>query len=367
MITTDILIVGGGPAGLATAIAASRRGFRVALADGRQPPIDKACGEGLMPDALTAAGWLGISIPAEESFLFRGVRFVGSGKTSVAANFPAGFGIGVRRTTLHRVLVEQAERAGVELHWGDPVTAIDANVVKTHRATFRARRIVGADGGRSRVRHWAGLDAYSRERRRFGFRRHYRLTPWTNQLEIFWGPAFQIYVTPVAPEEVCVALLSRDPHLRLDDALVHFPELSGRLDGGVPVTTELGAVTATHRLRAVYRGHVALVGDAAGSVDAITGSGLSLAFQQALAVVDAMERENLREYAAAHRRIMRRPMFMSDFMLTMDRWPALQTRAMRVLSSRPNIFARLLAMHVGQLPVFDFAAASLGLACRMLL
>ncbi len=367
MVRTDILVVGGGPAGLATAIAASRRGFRVTVADAGRPPIDKACGEGLMPEALEATGRLGLSIPSEESFSFRGVRFVGSGGTSATANFPRGFGAGVRRTTLHRILAEQAERAGVDLHWDDPVTGMEGEVVRTRSTAFHARWIVGADGGKSRVRAWAGLDDCSREARRFGFRRHHGIAPWTNHVEIYWGPAFQIYVTPVAPEEISVALLARDAHLRLDDALERFPELRARLAGAEQISNERGGITATRTLRAVYRGRVVLVGDASGSVDAITGEGLGIAFQQALALVEALQRADLREYAAAHRRIARRPAFMADFMLLMDRWPLLQTRALGVFARRPDIFARLLAMHVGQLPVLDFAAASVGLAWRMLL
>src|SRR6267378_2491580 len=44
---TEILVIGGGPAGLAAAIAARKKGFEVTVADGAKPPIDKACGEGL--------------------------------------------------------------------------------------------------------------------------------------------------------------------------------------------------------------------------------------------------------------------------------------------------------------------------------
>ncbi|HTP89232.1 MAG TPA: NAD(P)/FAD-dependent oxidoreductase [Bryobacteraceae bacterium] len=367
MTRTDILIVGGGPAGLATAIAASRRGFRVTVADGRRPPIDKACGEGLMPDALAAAGRLGVSIPAEESFLFRGVRFLGADGEAATASFPRGFGMGVRRTALHALLVEQAERAGVDLRWGDPVTGMDTGIVWTRTETFRAQWVIGADGGQSRARTWAGLAGCSRDVRRFGFRRHYRITPWTNHVEVYWGRSFQIYVTAVAPEEVCVALISRNAQLRLDDVLGRFPELKAKLAGAEQMTNERGAITATRRLCAVFRGRVALVGDASGSVDAITGEGVGVALQQALALVDAIERERLDEYAQAHRRIARRPTFMADFMLLMDRWPVLQNRALEVFARRPDIFARLVAMHVGQLPVFDFAAASFGLAWRMLL
>ena len=53
---TDVFVIGGGPAGLAAAIAARQQGLRVLVADGAKPPIDKACGEVLMPDAITALG-----------------------------------------------------------------------------------------------------------------------------------------------------------------------------------------------------------------------------------------------------------------------------------------------------------------------
>ena len=52
--STDVFVIGGGPAGLAAAIAARRRGLDVTVADCSVPPIDKACGEGIMPDGLAA-------------------------------------------------------------------------------------------------------------------------------------------------------------------------------------------------------------------------------------------------------------------------------------------------------------------------
>ena len=67
MNSTDVFVVGGGPAGLAMAIAARQRGFRVVVADGQQPPIDKACGEGLMPDGLAALERLGVSVEDRDS------------------------------------------------------------------------------------------------------------------------------------------------------------------------------------------------------------------------------------------------------------------------------------------------------------
>jgi 2-polyprenyl-6-methoxyphenol hydroxylase-like FAD-dependent oxidoreductase len=181
VVKADILIIGGGPAGLAAAIATRRRGFNVTVVDGIVPPADKACGEGLMPDAIKALSKLGVAISASDSFPFRGIRFLDRG-TSVDASFPAGCGRGVRRTTLHRMMIEQAEAVGVRLRWGSKIDLRAA----------RCGWIIGADGESSLVRKWAGLDVPVRDRRRFGFRRHYRIAPWTDCMELYWGPTCQV-------------------------------------------------------------------------------------------------------------------------------------------------------------------------------
>jgi flavin-dependent dehydrogenase len=345
---TDVFIIGGGPAGLAAAIAARRRDFRVTVADALRPPIDKACGEGLMPDALTAAARLGVDIPAGAGYVFRGIRLVGP-QDSVDGLFPEGEGLGIRRTVLHPILVEQASRAGVEMLWGEPVTGIAGDIVSLGARRFKASWIVGADSGRSLVRHWAALDGVRRGARRFGFRRHYHVAPWSDRVEIHWGDDCQFYVTPVSTREVCLVLMSRDQYLRIDDALPGFPRLRERLAQAPATTPERGQMASTCRLRSVARGNVALVGDASGTVDAITGEGLCLAFQQAAALADAIEAGDLGRYEAAHRRLARRPVFMADFMLTLDRRPRLQKRALAALASRPRLFTDLLATHVGKL------------------
>jgi flavin-dependent dehydrogenase len=94
---------------------------------------------------------------------------------------------------------------------------------------------------------------------------------------------------------------------------------------------------------------VALVGDASGSVDAITGEGLGLAFRQASALADALVAGNLDLYETAHRRLMRRPTFMADLLMLLDGRPNFQYRALHYLARHPLVFRTLLALHVGQL------------------
>ena len=347
---TDVFVIGGGPAGLAAAIAARQRGFEVLVADGGQPPIDKACGEGLLPDGLAALERLGIHVPVAASHPFRGIRFL-STALSADASFPeGGSGVSVRRTTLHRLMIERAEQLGTGLMWRTAVTGISADGVHLGDCLVRARWIVGADGSNSRVRRWAGLDRGPRPRLRYAFRRHFSVAPWSDHMEVYWGDRCQGYATAVSREQVCVAVASHDPNLRLEEGLEALPELRARLKGAEAVSTERGALTGNREFRRVSRGNVALIGDTSGTVDAITGEGLGLAFSQAVALAESLETADLTSYEREHRRLALRPLWMARLMLTLDGRPWLQHRTLQVFRRNPEIFRRLLALHVGAMP-----------------
>ena len=364
--STDVFVIGGGPAGLAAAIAARQQGLRVAVADGTTPPIDKACGEALMPDAIAALERLGVSVPAADTFPLRGVRFLSSG-VSAEAGFPSGLcGLSVRRTTLHSFMIERATALGVDLHWQSVVTRISNGEVEIGGSKIRSRWIVGADGVSSRVRRWANLDAHSRTGLRYAFRRHYRVPPWTDRMEIYWGKHSQGYANPVSNKEVCVAVASHNPGLRLENSLAAFPELNARLRGVDAASVERGAISANRKLQRIWRGNVALIGDASGTVDAITGEGLGLSFTQAVVLADCLKSGNLARYQAAHRRLALRPLLMARLMLMLDGRPGFQKRALRVFRRRPEVFRRLLALHVGTLSPLHLAFDGLTLGWELL-
>jgi flavin-dependent dehydrogenase len=363
--STDVFVIGGGPAGLAAAIAARQQGFRVIVADGANPPIDKACGEGLMPDGMTALRRLGITFRSKECHPLRGVRFLASG-LDADAEFPGTCGFGVRRTTLHRIMTERAQSLGIEFLWRAPVTGISTKEVCVGNRKIGAKWIVGADGGNSRVRRWANLDAHSRKDFRYAFRRHYRIAPWTDHMEVYWGRRCQIYVAAVSNEQICVGLMSHDSKLRLDDALQGFPELAARLGSAEAATAERGELSVTRKLKRVCGANVALVGDASGAVDAVTGEGLSLAFGQALLLANCLREENLDRYEKEHRRLALRPLLMAKLMLTLDGRPRLQRRSLQVFRRRPEIFRRLVALHVGTLSPLDLARDGLTLGWGLL-
>jgi len=343
---TDVFIAGGGPAGLAAGIAIRQRGLRVVVADPAQPPIDKACGEGLMPNTVASLKALCVNLGPGDAIPFRGIRFI-DGESAAEGAFIDSYGMGIRRTSLHKALVERAVQTEVQCLWGARVTGIAGGEAWLDSRRVRCRWIVAADGQNSQVRKWAGLDRGRPRETRFGFRQHFRVAAWTDFVELHWGSNCQIVVTPVRPDELCLAVTSRSPRIRLKEALLEFPGIARRLNGEPASTRDLGAVTVLRVLRRVCRGHVALVGDASGSVDSLTGEGLGLAFRQAVALGDAIARDDLTRYQAAHRRMNRVPEIMSRLLLTLENRPMLRRRAVLALAKEPRLFERLLAAHTG--------------------
>lgn len=363
---TDVFVIGGGPAGMAAAIAARQRGFRVTVADGAEMPIDKACGEGLMPDGLDALSRLGIQLPVAEAFAFRGIRFVGSERSAEAAFPEGGCGLAMRRPALHRVMAERAVQIGVQLLWRTAVTGIENDRVRLGKNSVRARWIIGADGPNSRVRKWAGLENSSKPRIRYAYRQHFRVAPWSDHMEIYWGRDCQGYATAVGPDQVCVAVASHDPKLRLQECMHRLPRLNARLRGCRASSPEKGGLTGNRTLRRVWRGNVVLIGDASGTVDAITGEGLGIAFSQAAVLAQCLESGNLEHYHFEHRRLGLRPRAMARLMLMLDGRPRLQNRTLQAFRKHPNVFRRLLALHIGAVPSMDLVWDGLTLGWGLL-
>ena len=204
----DVLIVGGGPTGLAAAILAAEQGLSPVVVEPKLNVIDKACGEGLMPAGVRALHRLGVR--PEPARPFYGVRYIDGAHHATAA-FTEGPGLGIRRTVLHQALLTRAQDLGVQFvhERAGEITQDDdqVSILVGNRSRLSGRWLLAADGLRSPIREQLGLSKPPRRTARLGMRQHVEMAPWTDMVEVHWRPGVEAYITPVADNLVGVAML----------------------------------------------------------------------------------------------------------------------------------------------------------------
>jgi len=327
----DLIIAGGGPAGLVTALYARRAGLSVAVVEPRATPIDKACGEGLMPAAVTALSDLGVEVVGQP---FRGIAYHARGRRAVA-DFRRAAGLGVRRTDLQSALHRAAVDAGADLV-AARVEEVRTGPESVAAGGLRARYLVAADGLHSTVRRRLGLDRPAAGRR-WGLRAHFDCAPWTDRVEVHWADGGEAYVTPLGPKRVGVALLGGRTG-SFADRVAGFPDLAARLPAR-PAGPVLGAGPLRQRAAARVAGRVLLVGDAAGYVDALTGEGLAIAFACGRAVVQRLLADRPAGYERDYRAATCRYRLITSSLLAAARQPALRRRIVPAAERLPGTFA----------------------------
>lgn len=361
----EVVIVGGGLAGSATAIHLARLGHRVIVLERATGVRDKVCGEGLMPHGVAALARLGVVPPGGRPFL--GIGWTADGVTAVG-RFPGGTpGLGMRRSRLDEVLLAAAAaEPGVTVRTGVTVRGIavgaDGVTARTSTDPVRGRLLIGADGLHSQVRRWAGLEREARGRRRYGIRGHLALAdgvPDPDRVEVELCDDAELYVTPVGPGEVNVAVLCEDDAARglKGDAPAGFRRFLDGSSWRERLRGEPDDVRVCGPLRReatdVVAERILLVGDAAGFVDGITGEGMSTslgASEIAADVVSASLRDGsgLRPYAVRRAALTRDSNRLTELILWGIRHRWLARRVVRNLARHPSLFDQLLAIETGE-------------------
>ncbi len=345
----DVIVVGGGPAGLATAIVAAERGASVLVLEQRAFPADKACGEGLLPPAVRALERLGVlhEIAAIERHTFTGIRFVQGDGTSAMLPLPGGGGLGVRRTVLVEAMARRAAGLGVVLVDRTPVRSVErsrqAAVVTTAHGVIRAKLVVAADGLHSPLRRAANLSAAPQARGRFAVRQHLAVRPWSTCVEVYVDDLGEAVVTPVSDDAVSVNFVWEPgtiEHPTFATLCARFPALQARLAHAPSVSTIRGAGPMARRALRRSADRLVLIGDAGGFIDSIAADGLSMAFNSALVLGEMLPAilasdatvASLAPYERAARRLFRNYRVVTGGLLWIARHPRLRWNLVRYLA-----------------------------------
>ena len=202
----------------------------------------------------------------------------------------------------------------------------------------RARYLAVADGLHSPIRRQLGLERAPDPARmsRWGTRQHFAVAPWTDLVEVHWGPRSEAYVTPVGPELIGVAILS-SVQAPFSWQLAAFPGLHARLpEAGV--TNVRGAGPLLQRTSARVAGRVLLVGDAAGYVDALTGEGIAVSVACARALVECVVADDPGAYEGRWLAASRRYRAITSSLLWARRQPMLAPRIVPLAARLPRVF-----------------------------
>lgn len=350
-----VVIVGGGPAGLACARALARRGVESVVLERRDWPIDKVCGEGLMPVGLACLERLGVTLDCGHPFT--GIDYVELGGRSAGVDFAEGPGRIVRRLELSRSLASSDLNLVARARVRDLRITPNYVEVESDRGSWRCQLVVGADGLHSWVRHQLGWNQKPPFGwLRWGWRQHYACAPWSRRVEVQLGQGCEAYISPVGPDQLGVAVLS-SKGLNRETWLQSFPQLRARLSGCSPLSPLAGLGPLWQRSARVMQPGVVLIGDASGYLDACTGEGLSLAFLQAEALAkcwtpqESGKLQSLPGFERQYKRIVSHYHWLTLGVLILRRWSPLSRASVSVLRSNPSLFQRLLSANQGLSPV----------------
>jgi squalene monooxygenase len=324
LLEVDVLVAGGGPAGCTTAAAMAQLGLRTLLADAGQDRKKQLAGELLHPvgvEELTAFGFSEVLRSGGAPII--GFAVVDDARTALLPYGPRNRGLGIEHHALISPLLDVLEKRGaVEVRrktrvglLSDGPEGVEATLSREGRSErVRARLLVAADGRASPLRRALGIaEQHHRLSMMVGVLVDAGKLPHAGRGHLFIGGPAPVLAYPISDTQarvmVDLPLGSLPDRVRTEPAILSgVPEpLRQAVLDALQREPPLVASNDTRIMDHVYKGHVVLVGDAAGCCHPLSASGMASAVRDARGLHRAMEEASndvalaLAAYARARR------------------------------------------------------------------
>ncbi len=292
---SDLVIIGGGLAGLSLSILCARKGMNVILIEKSSYPKHKVCGEYISKESLHFLNHLGINtkslqLPNIDTFVLTSHHGL-----SATCKLDIG-GIGISRYLLDKLLADIARNEGVKIYEQTRVTSVDyiddRYTIETHnKETFYTAQCVGAYGRISGLQSPQSQSGKSY----IGVKYHVDRGPAKNEIEIHNFEAGYCGISAIEDDKYCLCYLAKaEPLKEMKGNIDQFEEevifknkyLKERFNSRKIIDR-----VATSQLQFGIHSEplsYPLLGDAAGFIPPITGNGMSLAFRSALALYQTL-------------------------------------------------------------------------------
>jgi geranylgeranyl reductase family protein len=308
----DVIVVGAGPAGSATAQALAQTGLDVLLLEKSAFPREKVCGDGLTPRAVKSLLEMGIDISEANGFIRnRGLRIIGGQHTlerpwPELASYPS-YGLVRPRHDFDELLARAAQKAGARLHEqttvtgpvveGGRVVGVTARDVEKRELAFRAPLTIACDGSSARLALSLGIRKRDDRPMGVAVRRYFSSPRHDDDMLESWLelrapngdllPGYGwVFGVGDGTSNVGLGILNTTKAWQDTD----YKKLMSRWTAGMPTEWQFDEEHATGPVRGGalpmgfnrkphYRDGLMLVGDAAGAVNPFNGEGIAYAME----------------------------------------------------------------------------------------
>jgi len=382
----DLVIVGAGIAGSATAIALAPEGYNILIVDKAVFPRQKPCGECIMPEGVQILSELGVlsDILKHGGVKVDGMRYWNRRGDMAQADFPPGpegmsHALTLQRYDLDYLLLKKADSfSNVKVRQGFQVTEViqeDGHIkgVAGHavnspnnREVFNAPLTIGTDGRYSIFHKACNLNKTPLPRRRFGLTGHLKgIEGMGSYVEVMPCNDGEIYIAPCGNDTTLVAILLEESAMKFfkGDLPGRFHEFLRQVDGfkdRITKTELVLPVSATGPLgftiESLHKPGLLLIGDSSGFLDPITGEGMTLALKSVKAALPfikeaiatgSFDEEMGDQYVQERFQSIEDVFRFTQFILNLSKKKLIADRAIRKLSRNPKLFQKFLGVATG--------------------